>query len=630
MVTLLTRDPLRLHFPTQFFLPSQIASRVVRAFFCMLLFSVFAGSAFALQSTPDLIQSNLNAGEFPVAIKRIEALPKTEADHWRGQLALAQANSGSRNAAFQTAATITSDLARSELLRSLSNSNQTSNQNPNRNPSPGGRLGGVTIQDFGPLINLLTNTIATDSWEQTGGVGTLMPYPAGVFVDPSGTLKKIKTDPQLGGRANVESRRSSLIAGSGNRQPQLHSPLRKISLTRLERAAQLNAAQGLPIDSTMANLAGLIEIQFVVVVPESGEIIIAGPAGPWETDQTGRAVNTKTGQPVMQLDDWVVCLRNAYQHRGQFGCSINPRPINLLETKTFLANSLQKGAAWSRGLQIALGQQDIEVAGIDPRTHAARILVEADYHMKLIGMGLEPSIAEVPSYLARVELNPDGTAPDLEVARWWFTLNEASITCDPARTIFSFADCCVRVLSENELLNERGQRIHTGQSSGYTKAFAVDFTKHYAKLARRYPIYRELNNVFSLSLAANLILQQELDQQADCHWTFFGPPTSAMDLKSPESVAIKSASSSRDQFRYRVKTATIPKCVDSVMNERILKFRKQSSTIEHRLVGVSGGIEFDGLQFVSANTVEVSDSDELSHAMTSSAIPEGERNWWWD
>ena len=37
----------------------------------------------------------------------------------------------------------------------------------------------------------------------------------------------------------------------------------------------------------------------------------------------------------------------------------------------------------------ALGRQDITMYGIDPRTHAGRVLVEADYRMKLVGIGLE-------------------------------------------------------------------------------------------------------------------------------------------------------------------------------------------------------------------------------------------------
>ncbi len=63
-----------------------------------------------------------------------------------------------------------------------------------------------------------------------------------------------------------------------------------------------------------------------------------------------------------------------------------------------------------QGLRESLGLQDIEVHGIDPRSHASRVIVEADHHMKLIGMGLEKGVAGVTSYLEAIELKP-GEAP---------------------------------------------------------------------------------------------------------------------------------------------------------------------------------------------------------------------------
>ena len=46
-----------------------------------------------------------------------------------------------------------------------------------------------------------------------------------------------------------------------------------------------------------------------------------------------------------------------------------------------------------------MGKQDITVEGLDPQTRAARVIVEADYRMKLVGMGLEEGVLGVTSYL---------------------------------------------------------------------------------------------------------------------------------------------------------------------------------------------------------------------------------------
>ena len=81
----------------------------------------------------------------------------------------------------------------------------------------------------------------------------------------------------------------------------------------------------------------------------------------------------------------------------------------------------------------------------------------------------------------------------------------------------------MKVLSENEMLTERGERVHTGDSDELTKRFAESFTKHFDKLAAKYPIYAELRNVFDLALVAAVIQSHDLPGQVGWHMTHFGP-----------------------------------------------------------------------------------------------------------
>src|SRR5436190_21169583 len=167
--------------------------------------------------------------------------------------------------------------------------------------------------------------------------------------------------------------------------------LRKVSLTRLEREVQLLAAQGRDPNEAMQTLAGLQRIKYILVYPDAGDIVLAGPAGDWRRDAEGRFVDEK-GAPVLNLDDLVVTLRNAYTNHGRFGCSIDPRPDNLGEAKAVLEKwskqPLKPGQRdkWLGEIRGALGRQDITMHGIDRRTHAGRVLVEADYRMKLVGI----------------------------------------------------------------------------------------------------------------------------------------------------------------------------------------------------------------------------------------------------
>ncbi len=102
------------------------------------------------------------------------------------------------------------------------------------------------------------------------------------------------------------------------------SPLRKVSLVRLLEAWQQGAAEGLPPTEAMRHLAGLARVDYLVLDEPTGDVILAGPAGPWVVNPEGRTVLAETGRPVLWLDDLVVLLRNAFQRRGQFMCAITP------------------------------------------------------------------------------------------------------------------------------------------------------------------------------------------------------------------------------------------------------------------------------------------------------------------
>lgn len=560
-------------------------------------------SSIAQEAVVPPIEEHLNAGEFPRAIELASTLERGQRDHWMAQIAQDQMGSGASTGAFQTAGLIGHDSRRADALAELSNLRGGGGGN-------GGRAGGVTLADFQPLIDLIQNTIQPDTWQDTGqGLGTIQAYPAGVFVDPSGTLKKIKTA-KVKGSAKL---REQAQIDSGNRHATWKSELRKISLTRLEKAAQTLAAQGKPVDDTMRNLAGIYEIKYLMLFPETNDIVIAGPAGPWNLNEENRPVNVETGKPVLQLDDLVVCLRNAWENNGKFGCSITPRKDNLASTKKYLASTKLKGNRWAEGIRETLGQQDIEVFGIDSQTHAARVLVEADYRMKLLGMGLEATIPEVPSYLDRIKLTADGAVPPMDVVRWWFTLNYDDIVADDDRTTFTFNGTGVKVLSENEFISDQGDRIHTGRSNGPTAGFARDFTRHFDALATKYPVYRQLKNVFDLALVASLIRDQDLSGKTDWHQTFFGPETRG----------------SENHLTYHVRKDRTATQVDSVLNDKILKIRKNSSTIKHHIVGVSGGISYNVHDILSTG-LKADVDGELAKKSKLAKPETAEIAWWWD
>src|SRR5262245_15046951 len=79
------------------------------------------------------------------------------------------------------------------------------NQNVNVGAGPGANMfgfgnntggnGGAESADFESLIDLITSTVATETWAETGGgEAEIRPFPTGVMVDAAGALKLVKAE----------------------------------------------------------------------------------------------------------------------------------------------------------------------------------------------------------------------------------------------------------------------------------------------------------------------------------------------------------------------------------------------------------------------------------------------------
>jgi hypothetical protein len=549
---------------------------------------VAQGASVGAADAAGVVQAHLQAGEFGPARAAAAAVPDAKTrDALLGDIAAAQAKAGAKNASLHSAYDISSDVARRAAL--------------DRARDFYGARGGGTAADFDSLIELITSTIAPQSWDDVGGPGSVNGFPGGVYVDPAGLLKRF---PPSVDRSLAAVRLEAAAGTSGNvRRP---APLRKISLTRLEREVQLLAALGREPDEAMQTLAGLIRIKYILLYPETGDIVLAGPAGDWRPDAEGRLVNADSGKPVVRLDDLVVVLRNAYSQSPRFGCSITPTREGLAAAQAvgdkWSAQPLRPGQRdkWLAELQGALGKQNIEVYGIDPRTRAARVLVEADYRMKLVGMGLEEGTLGVTSYLDSIE-PAAGAPPPLSVLRWWFTLNYDALKATPERNAFELRGPGVKVLSENELLDARGERIHTGKSEEPTARFAESFTRHFETLAVKYPVYAELRNIFDLALVAAVIHSHDLAGQTDWHLTHFG-----------------------DEGGHAVELGAAPKEVDSVINHRVIGGK-------HIVAGVSGGVTVDARELAARQAMRTDDYGQLADERLAGAAKDLPRHaWWWD
>lgn len=557
----------------------------------LVISSATSSPAFAAANDAQLLNDQLAAGEFASALELAKRQTDVKTrDQFMAQIASAQSSAGASQASLSTMSQVRDDQYRNEAVADMRN-------------QPVGAQGGGVQPDFESLIQLLKDTIAPQSWADTGGTGAVKEFRGGVSVDTRGMMRKLDTDKTQ----RLASKRTANQAGDSTRLT-MPSNLRKVSLTRLEREIQMRVAAGKPIDDAMMLLAGLQRIEYLFVYPETGDLVVAGPADGWRLDAEGRIVGNVSGRPVVRLEDLVVLLRHLdVSQAGRFGCSITPTQASLARTQEFAAESAKtplksgKGPreAWLAKLRDTLGPQDITVSGVDPRTRVARVLVEADYRMKLVGIGLESGTVNVPSYLDMIQVKAGQAPPALDVLRWWFTMNYDAVQCDKSRESFGWRGQGVRVQCENELLDDEGKRIHTEQANQWNRAFAENFTKNFAALSDKYPIYAELQNVFDLALVATIIKHEKLDDRLNWH---------ALTFRDPSQVVVS--------------LEPAPRQVQTVLNHRVVNQKDI-------LAAISGGVSAEPVEIV--NTLKTESDGQLdSRHKYIEPTKVADKQWWWD
>lgn len=538
------------------------------------------------------VAAHLAAGEFGPAIDAAQSQTDPAArDQLMQQVVAAQLQSGDFAGALAATRQISDRMARGQQRSQIA-----------ENKAQAGGFGA----DFDALIELIQNE-TEGPWEEIDGIGgTISEFESGVRVDPHGLLFKLSDKEHSGELAALGVRARQADLNTDMARP---STLRLVSLTRLEREIARRLAQGESPVESMRQLAGLSQVQYVFLYPDEGEIVIAGPAEGWRYNEFGQPVGIESGRPTLQLDDLVTVLRT-FSPGGQaiFGCSIDPRPEGLAALREFAEASQARGplaagtvGRWAGELGRRLGRQDISVYGIPADSRVARVIVEADYRMKLIGLGKLNAGPHVPDYFALLARNPSVATGRLDALRWWLTMHYDSVLHSENREAFEIRGSSVQCKSENQFVTEQGQRVETGTAEPINRLFAANFTQHYAEIAQRDPVFADLQGVFDLALVAALLQQERVDAQLGWDRGVF---------------AVNGA--------YRPASYPVPKETDSVVNYRVLGGRDV-------VVQVAGGVRADLLSVLNDSNVR-QESPRLAQIADGgrphSQLPEG--RWWWD
>ncbi|MDZ4847834.1 MAG: DUF1598 domain-containing protein [Pirellulaceae bacterium] len=251
----------------------------------------------------------------------------------------------------------------------------------------------------------------------------------------------------------------------------------------------------------------------------------------------------------------------------------------------------------ARGMKDSLGLQTVSIQGIPVTTRFAQTLVEADYRMKLIGIGLEVPAIPLQSWVARANPN-SGSASSMQ--RWYFTADYSGVKVSPDLSVLKLEGQGVKLVGEDERVDRAGNRSKSTKGADpASKAFTRDFTEKFEKLANVTPVYYDMRNLFDISVCAAFIQEQD----------FYGLATWDLGCLG-------------DEKRLQVEIASPALQVETAVNAIWRGSRLMTP--------IGGGVHISARKIASGESTE--QDSKLSDAQSQASAPAslGAQQWWWD
>ena len=371
--------------------------------------------------------------------------------------------------------------------------------------------------------------------------------------------------------------------------------LRMVSLRGLE--AQFNRAKSnktqLPLEVNY--MAGLQRIEYIILAPETNDIILAGPAEGFKMNRKGVVVGEKSGTAVIHAEDFLVAMRSVENaRRGQgVSVSIDPTAEGIKRYNKVTSQLRGFNASMQPKLEQAMGPQTIRLTGVPTDSRFSQVLVAADYKMKRLGMGHEAApIDNFPSFMEmayRAKASKTKSAP-----RFWMECNYQPIAKSEDGLVWQIRGTGVKTLTQEEMFDENGKK--TGKKvkpNRFAKKWADAMTERFDELAAAEPAFQELRNIMDLSVVAAIIKSENL--------------TDKVGLEIPGILGMS-------------KVAVTPKYAVPKVVPTQCSFVKISNSW---LISASGGIQLDSWG-VASNTEVDSSINKVAK------LVDGSGSWWWN
>ena len=380
--------------------------------------------------------------------------------------------------------------------------------------------------------------------------------------------------------------------------------LRFVSLRQLEAKIAEARKSGQPLPDAVRFLAGLQRVKYVLLYPERQDIVLAGPAEGWRVDRLGSVVGATSGRPVLTLDDLMVALRVAESSSASgISCSIDPTPEGMQRMQQLSSRLSARGGVQfaARQMEEAVGPQTITVTGVPEGSHFARVLVAADFRMKRLAMDFERAAVDgLPSFMDLLKGRRAGLHNSMP--RWWLAPMYEPLRRDADGLAWELRGQGVQCMTEQDFLNDAGQREHTGKADPAAKKWADTFTEKFDELAREDSSFGQLRNVMDLAVVGALIFKEGIREPG-------GPPPRSLLQRSRLQAPNLMSEQPLDEYPAPRLVASQASFVKSGRNW---------------IVSVSGGVQIFPWQV--ADRTEV--ASELAQARTEPAASAGS-GWYW-
>lgn len=412
----------------------------------------------------------------------------------------------------------------------------------------------------------------------------------GVSIDPEGVV----SNPEVGDPEQLAAAwKSGLDEVPGDIAQK--SNLRFVSLREIEAIVAEKSEAGLPVPDEVMLMAGLQRVEYVLVYPELGDIVLAGPAEGWKVDALGTVVGQTTGRPVVALDDFMVALRAAMAQPGAgMSCSIDPTPEGLANvqkvSKRFTPNTGPERA--SKAIADAMGYQTITVTGVPDTSHFARTLVAADFRMKRLAMGFEPApVSGMPSYLQLLGKERGRISQNM-LPRWWLAADYQPLLRDEAGLAWEIRGQGVKCMTEEDHVNSQGEKTGSSKASQPAQQWADAFTAKFEELADHDSSFGQLRNVMDLAVVTTLIVHEGMAEQVGLEMPWLAGKFEIDQFAAPKQVATQTTFI-RAGGRW--------------------------------LISASGGVQIQPGEILSASEK----TDKIAAAAQGTRVA-SEKQWWWD